>query len=162
VSVPAAQGRPDPAVRVALERPDQDDVVALIDALDAYQKPLYPPESHHGIDVAELVGPEVMFAVARDAGSAVACAAVVIGTQYGELKRMFVRPDRRGRGIGAALLTFLEQAARKRGCRRLMLETGILQHEALAVYVRAGFARCGPFGAYRPDPLSVFMYKDLG
>ena len=154
-------------VNLALERADQPDVVALIDALDAYQRPLYPPESHHGIDVAELLRPEVLFAVAREpaaaagGGVAVGCAAVVLGPRHGELKRLFVLPERRGGGIGVALLAFLERAARERGCRRLMLETGVLQHEALTLYGRAGFAPCEPFGDYRPDPLSVFMYKDL-
>ena len=157
------------AVNVALERADQPQIVALIDALDAYQKPLYPPESHHGIDVAELLRPNVLFAVARApgtaaaaAGAAVGCAAVVLGPQYGELKRMFVLPDWRGRGIGVALLAFLERTARAQGCRRLMLETGVLQSGALTLYEHTGFVRCEPFGDYRPDPLSVFMYKDLG
>jgi len=176
VAVPGQGRRPDGAgaprpravrVNLALERADQADIMALIDALDAYQKPLYPPQSHHGIDVAELLRPNVLFAVAREpdaagtAGMAVGCAAVVLGPRYGELKRMFVLPASRGRGIGAALLVFLERAARSEGCRRLMLETGVLQREALTLYERTGFRRCEPFGDYRPDPLSAFMYKDL-
>ena len=52
-------------VSIALESPDQPEVIALIDELDAYQKPLYPPESHHGIDLAALSRTNVLFAVAR-------------------------------------------------------------------------------------------------
>jgi putative acetyltransferase len=149
-------------MRIALERADQSDIVALIDALDAYQKPMYPPESHHGIDLAALRQPNVLFAVARDdAGTALACGAIVVEPEFGELKRMFVQPSQRGRGIARALLAFLEAEAAARGCVRLTLETGNLQHEAIALYRRAGYVECEPFGAYQPDPHSVFMHKQV-
>lgn len=147
---------------IRLEPADRPEVLALIDALDAYQKPLYPAESHHGIDVRALSQPEVLFAVVRDeAGAAMACGAVVLGAQWGEVKRMFVLPAWRGQGVSQRLLDFLQTEAIARGCRRLMLETGILQPEALGLYERAGFVRRGPFGDYAEDPLSVFMQKDL-
>jgi putative acetyltransferase len=148
--------------RISIERPDQPDVVALIDALDAYQKPLYPAESHHGIDIGALMQPNVVFAVARDdAGDAVGCGAVVIEGIWAELKRMYVQPSRRGQGVSQAILAVLESAARERGVMLLKLETGYLQPEALRFYERAGFARCGPFGDYDDDPHSVFMEKPL-
>lgn len=148
--------------RVALERPDQPEVARLIDALDAFQKPLYPPESHHGIDMDALLQPNVLFAVARDgSGAAIGCAAVVVHGGHGELKRMYVAPARRGLGIGKALLAFLEQSAARQGCSRMMLETGVLQPEAIGLYAACGYARRGPFAGYGPDPLSVFMQKNL-
>lgn len=147
-------------LRVALEPAAQPEVVALIDALDAYQKPLYPAESHHGIDLAVLSRPNVLFAVARDAqGAALGCGAIVLEPGWGELKRMFTVPAARGRGIARALLAFLEDAARARGCTRFVLETGYLQDEALGLYERCGYRRCGPFGDYVDDPNSVFMEK---
>lgn len=147
-------------MHIALESPDQPDVIQLIDDLDAYQKPLYPPESHHGIDVAALSAPNVLFAVARDGqGSAVGCGAIVVGTAFGELKRMFVRPENRGRGIAAKVLAFLENEAKARGCMTFMLETGPSQPEAIAFYARSGYEPRGPFGGYGPDPFSVFMEK---
>lgn len=150
-------------MRIALERPDRPEVVGLVDELDAYQKPLYPAESHHGIDIEALGRPEVLFAVVRsDAGAAIGCGAVVLGTEYGELKRMFVRPQHRGQGIGEALLAFLEAEAIAKGCTLLMLETGVSQPEALGLYERAGYVRRAPFGAYAEDPLSIFMYKRVG
>jgi putative acetyltransferase len=149
-------------MRIALEHPGQPEVLALIDALDAYQAGLYPPESNHGIDLQALAQPEVLFAVARDGeGEAIGCGAVVLGQASGELKRMFVRPSRRGLGAGKALLAFLEAEAARRGCTRFMLETGISQPEALGLYERSGYERRGPFGAYAEDPLSVFMHKNL-
>jgi putative acetyltransferase len=148
--------------RIALERADQPDVVALIDELDAYQKPLYPPECHYGIDIDALMQPNVLFAVARtDEGEAVGCAAVVRNGHWGEIKRMFVRPALRGRGIAQALVAFLEASAREHGVELVRLETGVSQPEALRFYERAGYVRRGPFADYPDDPLSVFMEKPL-
>ncbi|MFN7309656.1 MAG: GNAT family N-acetyltransferase, partial [bacterium] len=125
------------SLRIGLERADLPEVVALIDELDAYQKPLYPPESHPGIDIEALGAPHVLFAVARDAnGAAVGCGAIVLEAEYGEVKRMYVPPAPRGRGIAEALLRFLEAEAMQRGCTLFALETGIHQHAALAFYAR--------------------------
>jgi putative acetyltransferase len=147
-------------MQISLESPAQPDVIQLIDDLDAYQKPLYPPESHHGIDIAALSAPNVLFAVARDhEGKAVGCGAIVVGPEFGELKRMFVRPENRGQGIAARVLNFLESEAAAKGCTTFMLETGPSQPEAIALYARSGYQPRGPFGNYGPDPFSVFMQK---
>lgn len=148
-------------MRIGLEPPGQPEVIALIDALDAYQKPMYPPQSHHGIDLEALSRPNVLFAVARDgAGRAIACGAIVLESGYGEIKRMYVMPEERGRGIARALLRFLEEAAAARGVGSFALETGNRQHEAIALYEHAGYVNCEPFGEYQPDPHSVFMRKE--
>lgn len=149
-------------MHIALESPDQPDVIALITELDAYQDSLYPPESRHALDLSVLVQPHVMFAVARDAaGQAVGCGAVVLEAEGGEVKRMYVSPRARGQRVAQRLLDLLEAQARQRGCGVLRLETGPYQPEALGLYARCGFARRGPFGGYADDPLSVFMEKPL-
>lgn len=149
-------------IRLDLERPDQPEVERLIDALDAYQRPLYPAESHHGIDLTALREPSVLFAVARGSNDApLACGAVKLEAGYGELKRMYTTPAHRGLGVGKALLTFLESEAQARGCTRFTLETGYLQNEALGLYARAGYSRCAPFGDYVEDPNSVFLQKTV-
>ena len=149
-------------MHVSFESPDQPEVIALIAELDAYQDTLYPPESRHSLDLHSLKQPNVIFAVARsDGGQAVGCGAVVLGSGYGELKRMYVQPNCRGRGIAKLVLGLLESEARARGCQLLKLETGPYQPEALALYGRGGYERRGPFGAYTNDPLSVFMQKSL-
>ena len=149
-------------MQVLFEAPDQPALVALIAELDAYQAALYPAESNHLLDLAALCAPDVRFAVARDAhGEALGIGAVVLKPGYGEIKRMYVPPARRGLGIATRLLARLEGQARAAGRGSLKLETGITQPEALRLYERAGFQRCGPFGAYRDDPLSVFMHKPL-
>ncbi len=147
-------------MRIALESPNLPEVVSLIEELDAYQRPLYPADSHHGIDVAALCETNVLFAVARiDTGQAVGCGAIVLMPEYGELKRMYTSPLHRGRGIARAILTFLESESEARGCSRFMLETGHLQSEAISLYEKTGYTRRGPFGEYTEDPNSVFMQK---
>lgn len=149
-------------MRIAFASPDQPEVIALIAELDAYQDTLYPPESRHVLDLHSLKQPNVVFAVARSAsGLAVGCGAVVLGSSYGEIKRMYVQPSGRGQGIAKQLLAALESEAGARGCRLLQLETGPYQPEALALYERCGYRRRGPFGRYTNDPLSVFMHKPL-
>ena len=96
----------------------------------------------------------------RDGSEAVGCGAVLRDPRgWGEVKRMYVRPDQRGRGIGRRVLAEIEGSRAAAGLPLLRLETGIHNTEALALYRRAGFAECAAFGDYAPDPLSVFMEK---
>lgn len=147
---------------INFESPDQPEVIALIAELDAYQSALYPPQSTHALDLASLKQPNVLFAVARDdSGRAIGCGAIVLCPEFGEVKRMYVSPRGRGRGVAKKLLALLESRAIASGCRLLRLETGPYQHEALTLYASAGFERRGPFGDYTNDPLSVFMQKHI-
>lgn len=151
---------------LALESPRQAEVLQLMDELDAYQKPLSPPESFHGVDIAALCAPAIRFLVLRDAaGLAQGCGAVWLGElggePAGELKRIYVRPSLRGQGAGARLVAELEKIARGDGARRLYLETGVRQLEAVRLYERLGYRHRGPFGDYLPDPHSAFMEKAL-
>ncbi len=149
-------------MKIALESPDQPEVVALIAELDAYQDTLYPPESRHALDLASLMQPNVLFAVARDdAQRAVGCGAIVLGPDFGELKRMHVSPRCRGQGVARRLLSMLESKAAGRSATLLTLETGPYQSAALSLYERCGYERCGHFSPYADDPLSVFMQKRL-
>ena len=74
---------------------------------------------------------------------------------------MVLMPLARGRNVGRLLLQRLEAVARNNGAALLRLETGTKQPEALALYRSAGFIETAPFGAYQPDPLSIFMEKSL-
>jgi putative acetyltransferase len=143
--------------------PDSPGARALIAELDAYQQALYPPESNHLVPIEELRSPNVDFLWARFGPDVVGCGALVDQSgEYGEIKRMYVRPSRRGAGVGHALLAALAARARSRGLRCLRLETGILQPAALRLYESYGFRRRAPFGPYREDPLSLFMEMELG
>lgn len=146
------------AVTIALERADSADARALVEELDAYLIPMYPLEAHYGYDVDKLLREDVAFFVIRDEGVAVGCGGVqLFGTEYGEVKRMYVRPAYRGRGLAKLMLAHLASYARERGIVLLRLETGIYQPEAMSLYERYGFQRTVAFGDYPPDlPYSVF------
>jgi putative acetyltransferase len=151
-----------PFVTISLESPDQAEIRHLIEELDAYQKPLYPAASHHGLDVHALSHSHALFAVARsEQGDALACGAMVLAAAYGEVKRMYTREEQRGRGLARGILSFLEAEAAGRGCSLFVLETGSLQPEAISLYGKCGYERCRPFGDYVDDPHSVFMSKSV-
>jgi len=149
------------AIMLAIESPRQPEVQRMLEALDAYQSTLYPPESNHFLDVEGLAAPNVRFIVARRGGVAVGCGALRIDVGYGELKRMYVVPAARGHRLGRLILDRIEAEARRAGLLCLRLETGIHQPEALALYRAAGYAEREAFGEYAADPLSVFMEKIL-
>lgn len=107
--------------------------------------------------------PDGVFLVLRDdGGSAVACGGVARfdGTR-GELKRMYVVPEARGRGLGRLLLDELEARAHGLGYRALVLETGDRQEAALALYRRAGYVRRPCWPPYDARPLSLCFEKPL-
>ncbi len=152
---------------VRLTPGDLDDppVRALLRRSEEYAHSLYPPESVHMLPVDELRSPSVHFLVARDGadGRVIGCGAVVLQPGgWAEIKRMFVDPAARRRGVGAHILAALEAYAQDAGARTVRLETGTSQPEAISLYRRFGYADRGPFGNYPDDPLSVFMEKFLG
>ena len=146
---------------IAVERAEREDVRALLQTVVSWSDELYPPESRHGLDLAAYERPDVTLFVARERGVALGCGAYQLqGDGSAELKSMFVVPQARGRGVGQAILAAIEHALRGR-VATLRLETGVKQQPAIRLYEAAGFRRCGPFGSYRDDPLSIFMEKPL-
>ncbi len=87
-------------VRVAREDPRQADVTSLVRALDSMFESLYPAESNHLLDLETLAGPDIRFFVVREAGQALGCGALWLQQDYGEVKRVYVRPEARGRKLG--------------------------------------------------------------
>jgi GNAT superfamily N-acetyltransferase len=138
--------------------------VALIGALNAELLHTYPEEgaTHFRLDPDEVAGDCGAFLVAVADGTPVGCGAIRrLDVRTAELKRMFVVPAMRGRGIGHAVLTALAAEGRRLGVDRLVLETGERQREALVLYGRAGFVRIPAFGEYVDSPLSVCMEMRL-
>jgi GNAT superfamily N-acetyltransferase len=149
-------------VVISLERPDSEDAIALITELEAHLEPLYPKVSRHGYSVEKLLREGVFFFIIRDKGALIGCGGVqFFGTEFGEIKRMYVRPQFRGLGFARLMLNHLEEYSRSNGMKVLRLETGIHQHDAIALYERAGFQSITPFGEYKPDPLSRFYEKQI-
>jgi GNAT superfamily N-acetyltransferase len=148
---------------ITQERPDSPDALELIAELQqALNGELYPEESKHGYSVEKLLRERVPFFVTRQDRVAAGCGGVqLFGAGYGEVKRMYVRPQFRGQGLGRLMLNHLAAFARESGVWLLRLETGIHQKEAIGLYERYGFQRIPPFGDYREDPLSLFFEKRI-
>ena len=149
-------------VIITPERPDSPDAVMLITELEALLAPSYPRESRHGMSVEQLIAQDVAFFVLRADGTPAGCGGIKLyGGDYGEVKRMYVRPQFRGLGFAKLLLDQLAEYARAHQVALLRLETGIHQTEAMRLYERMGFQSIPPFGAYREDPLSRFYEKRI-
>ena len=138
-------------------------VTALVADLDVYMTALYPAESNHLLDIEALAAPDIRFFAARLGQDYLGCGAIRIHeAAFTEIKRIYVSPKARGLGLGKHILNTLEAETRKLGLPLMRLETGVYQPEALALFERSGFTRCGPFADYpTDDPLSVFMEKRL-
>lgn len=150
-----------PAV-ITAERPDTPDAKLLILELQTHLESFYPPESRHGFSVQKLIAENVAFFVLRADGQPAGCGGVkLVGRDYGELKRMYVRPQFRGSRFGQKILDHLAGHARAHGVALLRLETGIHQQAAIRLYEKAGFRRIPPFGPYTNDPLSLCYEKQL-
>src|SRR5438067_8104672 len=150
------------SVTITPERPDSADAVALVAELEAHLEQLYPPESRHGYSVEKLIAQGVAFFVLRESDTPAGCGGIqLFGREYGELKRMYVRPQFRGLGYGTLLLNHLADHARAHGVGLLRLETGIHQAAAIRLYERTGFQRIPPFGTYVEDPLSLCYEKRI-
>lgn len=147
---------------ITAERPDTAEARSLVEELDAYLIPLYPPASHHGLTVEELIAERVAFFLTRYDGAPAGCGGLkLFGAEFGEIKRMYVRPQFRRMGLGKLMLNHLIGYAREQGIRLLRLETGILQIEAIGLYESMGFERIPAFGEYEEDPLSRFYEMQI-
>jgi putative acetyltransferase len=161
--------RVEGTLEIAREPLTSDVATALIAALNAELSARYPEPgaTHFNLDPDEVAPGAGAFIVARWLGRPVGCGALrclarELGPRVGELKRMYVAPEMRGKGIGQALLSELEAEARMLGLAQLVLETGTRQEEALALYRRAGFTHIPPYGEYTASPgTSVCLTKAL-
>ena len=137
----------------------------LIAALNAELSALYPEPgaNHFRLEPYEVAEGRGIFVIASRAGRPIGCGALrSIDRATGEIKRMFVIEDERGSGTGRAILETLEAEARALGFSRIVLETGIRQLAAIALYERAGFAHIPPYGEYVASAeTSVCMAKEL-
>jgi putative acetyltransferase len=154
---------------LVIERVDvpTEEARTLIEELDAELSRSYAPEQRHGLSIARVFQPGVVFFVAHLDGEPVGCGGIAFEEGIAEVKRMYVRAHARGSDVARRILARLEDDARARGVTRLVLETGDVQHAALRFYERAGFTRCAAFGAYATMPpraveRSVFLEKWIG
>ncbi|HQR41482.1 MAG TPA: GNAT family N-acetyltransferase [Gemmatales bacterium] len=149
-------------VHIQQVMPNTPAAVELINELEAHLESFgYPAQSRHGFSVEKLVAQQVDFFVMNAGDIPVGCGGIKLFSDYGEVKRMFVRPEHQGRGYGQAMLRHLGTFAQQHGIGILRLETGIHQHPAIKLYERFGFQRRDPFGEYRLDPNSIYYEMQL-
>ena len=147
--------------------PGHPQVQALIAELDAYLSSVYPPEENYLLDLSGLLQPSVTFLGAWQGDTLVGCGAVrtmpgeaaTEGRPYGEIKRMFVSPARRGERIGARILAALETALHAQGIDRALMETGEELARATRMYRAAGYVEREEFGEYPDNGSSLFLEK---
>ncbi len=150
---------------INIESPRQPEIAELLRLSGDCAHSLYPPESNFLLDVDELEQPGVAVYVVRDATArALGIAALVGGagtTSAAELKRMFVHPDARGRGVAARLLAGIETDAAARGIREIVPETGPESYAALSFYRSVGYREVPLFGQYVGEAFSVCFAKTI-
>lgn len=149
-------------VTIAVETPLQDEVRTLIGELNEALLALTPREFCHHMTAEEMADPATTVFVVRRGREAVGMGALRRQAGgIGEVKRMYVRPELRGQGIGGRVLDCIVTLARSEGLDRLVLETGDRHPAAWRVYERGGFTRCGPVLDYPDSKWSVFYEKRL-
>lgn len=144
-----------------LDRPDVAELLAFhFEAMRAAS----PPEACHVLPADGLSSPKIGFWTLREEGRLLGIGALKeLSADHGEIKSMRTHPDALGRGVGRAMLDHLTGEARRRGYKKLSLETGGTGPfaAALRLYEREGFVPCGPFGGYRDTPFTRFFTRAL-
>lgn len=139
---------------------DDARVIALLTLHLTRARAVTPVGSAHALDLSGLKQPSIRFWSGWE-GDVLATVGALkrMTAEDGEVKSMHTAEALRGRGHGAAVLAHIIAAARADGLAQLWLETGSFGYfaPARAMYAKAGFTECEPFGDYRPDPNSTFM-----
>jgi GNAT superfamily N-acetyltransferase len=150
------------AVNVTVARLDEPVVKGLVDLIQGEYVVRYGGPDDAPIDAAEFAPPEGLFLLATIDGEAAGCGGWrALGHGRAEVKRMFTVDRFRNRGVARAVLAELERTAAAAGIGQLVLETGIVQPEAIALYVSAGYGPIDGFGHYAGRPLSRAYGKRL-
>jgi putative acetyltransferase len=149
---------------ISTDDPRARDVCELLERHLAYAHATTAPEDIHALDLDALLDPSVTFFSYRVDGELLGIAALKrLDDGHAEIKSMHTAEAARGRGIGRALVDHLVRVARRRGYRRLSLETGAQPAFAPArsLYATAGFTPCEPFAQYGPSPNSAYITLSL-
>jgi putative acetyltransferase len=147
-------------LEIGSDDPRAADVQALLIRHLEFAHKNTPIEHSHALDGRELLEPGITFVSVRRDGALLAIGALKeLDPSHGELKSMHTAEAARNQGVGRALVGHLLVLARARGYDRLSLETGTTESfaPARALYARAGFTPCGPFGDYSASPDNAFF-----
>ncbi|MEK5476163.1 GNAT family N-acetyltransferase [Paenibacillus sp. FSL R5-0407] len=141
-----------------------DQVARLIDEHLQSMELHSPPESIHALNLEKLKKPDITFWSVWEQEELLGCGALKeLDAHHGEIKSMRTSSQHLKKGVARKLMEFIIQEAKRRGYRRLSLETGPMEAFAPArkLYESVGFQYCGPFAEYVEDPYSLFMTKEL-
>ena len=138
------------------------DAAQLIAEVQQEYAARYGSQDASPADPAEFAAPHGRFVVGYLDGTPVACGGWHALGADAEIRRMYVSHAARRRGFARAILAELERTALAAGHRRMILETGTVLPEAMALYRSAGYTDIAPFGYYADAPLSVHLGKRLG
>lgn len=148
-------------VHFALEPADSADAQACLFAyfteLDQRFPRGFEPARAGSADSVEVSPPRGAFVILRSGGLARGCGALrTLEPGIGEIKRMWLHPDVRGRGLGRRLLEELEKQAHALGFRRVRLDTSAHLPEAIALYRKAGYVEIAP---YNDNPYAAHWFE---
>jgi GNAT superfamily N-acetyltransferase len=172
---PAASAAPEQGLRVVLTRYDSPLAQELVEEVQAEYVQRYGGRDDSPVDPEEFTPPDGAFLVVTAGGTSVGTvalrrhvpdvdveeAAPADEGPVAELKRLYVRAGHRRRGHARRILRLAEEQARALGYRRIVLETGTEQPEAMALYAAEGYTPAPAFGHYRCAPRSRAFAKDL-
>jgi N-acetylglutamate synthase-like GNAT family acetyltransferase len=149
-------------VKIFRAQSDSPEALLLIDELSKELAARYGDDGTGDFDPHNTEIEKSCFVIARLNEEAVGCGALRPMTEnIGEVKRMFVKPEMRGKGISRKILNELEKAAKEFGYEKVWLETGVLQPEAVGLYEKDGYIRIKNYGIYENNPLSICFEKKL-
>jgi GNAT superfamily N-acetyltransferase len=146
-------------MKIVVSTYDHPDAVALIAEVQQEYVVRYGNPDHTPVDPAEFAPPRGLFLVAYVDGTPAACGGWRTRDTNAELKRMYVSPAFRRQGLARAVLAELERTASAAGYRRVILETGSKQPEALALYLSSGYEPVARFGHYADAPGAKHLGK---
>jgi GNAT superfamily N-acetyltransferase len=140
---------------------DDPDAAALVEEVQQEYVRRYGGRDGSPVDPAEFTPPGGLFLIGYLDGQGVACGGWRSRGTDAELKRMYVRQDARRSGLAKEMLAELERTAAAAGHRRMILETGRKQPEAVALYRACGYQDTTAFGFYADAPLAIHLAKAL-
>jgi putative acetyltransferase len=141
-----------------------DEIQELLREHLRHMRQISPPESVHALDIEELRQPEITFWTVWENDELLGCGALKeLDSRHAEIKSMRTSSRHLRKGVAGHLLKHIIEESKRRGYRRLSLETGAEDdfEPARRLYANSGFNYCAPFADYIEDPNSVFMTKEL-
>ena len=144
--------------------PDDPDVINVFSDIDRLINSLYPVATAQSLSLNELGQPNIFAIGLKNDDGIVACGAIVKQLDtvpYGEIRRLYVKPSYRGKGLSRRIMQILLHHAGEEQIPLIRLETGPKQKKSISLYENLGFQPCGPFGNYTENPQSLFMELGL-